>query len=375
MKKFFSIAVAGFMTLSVAASEQQREIFEKWHIGIGAAFNSKVRSCLAPRNLPMPSGFRVTAESVSEADALAKAEARQYDGGGFIATDSLNNGFDTENWKLPSSSYQPGTGHFVMDNAYQEVSAPSVSSAHFDDSDRPWQFGVSVELARELWIHEEKEEHRWGVDFAAAFSYFFARDIYRDSCLVTRRETVREGVIRTDITDTDAMFDYDAGWDSPGDDDMFGYGNYNRTMINPALGFSGIGTPYSVPGSSNPFTSSSNYFASGDYQELEMLFMLRPWYEIKDWWRVFAEVGVGVSWGRFDTSVCGAGRVFAEDFDQWDCYGVAGLGTTFRYKSYTLTFDALGRFLRDDFEVHGRYIDGCLRRSDWGFRLMIGYEF
>lgn len=365
-------ALACLVTLSVVAEDQQRETFGKWRIGIGAAFNSRVSADLKMHNLPTPAGYRTPAGS-SRADALARALARRYDGGGFIDDDSLDNGFDTENWKLPVTSYK-GDGHFVLDNAYQEVDATSFGHAYRDDSDDRHQFGISAEISRELWIHDELDEHRWGVDFTAAFSYFFARDIYKASSSVTRTDSVRDGKIRTDVNDPDAMFDYDQGWDLPVDG-MFGYGNSARTWVNPALGYAGIGAPYDIADPTRRQSATIGCTAHGDYQELEMLFMLRPWYEIKDWWRVYAEVGVGVSWGRFASSFRGGGISAREKFTEWDCYGAAGLGTVFRYDEWTLGVDFLARFWRDDLDVDGRYVNGSIERSDWGFRVMIGYEF
>lgn len=371
-KRLFCFAVSFVALMSIAAAEEERETFGKWRIGVGAAFNSQVRPDLGMRQLPVPSGYGIPVGS-TKAEALARALARRYDGGGFIDTDSLDNGFDTENWKLPASSYR-GNGHFVPENAYQEVIGSAVGHRHRDDSDDRHQFGISVEASRELWIHDEQDEHRWGVDFAAAFSYFFARDIYRARSKVVRTDTVRDGKFCTDVIDPDATFDYDQGWDAPVGG-MYGSGNSVRTMISPALGFAGIGAPYDVGGPSHAVSSSRRCSAEGDYQELEMLFMLRPWYEIKDWWRVFAEVGVGVSWGRFDTTFRSEGYACDEDFAQWDCYGVAGLGTAFRYKRFDIMVDVMGRFLRDDFEVEGRHVSGSIGRAEWGLRLMLGYSF
>lgn len=370
-KRLFCFAVSLVALMSMAA-EEERETFGKWRIGVGAAFNSQVRSDLGMRRLPVPSGYGIPVGS-TKAAAFERARARRYDGGGFIDTDSLDNGFDTENWKLPESSYR-GNGHFVPENAYQEVLGSSLCHRYRDDSDDRHQFGISVEASRELWIHDEQDEHRWGVDFAAAFSYFFARDIYRARSKVVRTDTVRDGKFCTDVIDPDATFDYDQGWDAPVGG-MYGYGNPVRTMISPALGFAGIGAPYDVGGPSHAVSSSCRCSAEGDYQELEMLFMLRPWYEIKDWWRVFAEAGVGVSWGRFDTTFREPGHVHDEDFAQWDCYGVAGLGTAFRYKRFDIMVDVMGRFLRDDFEVDGRHVSGSIGRAEWGLRLMLGYSF
>lgn len=370
------ILLAVSVGLAAAAfAEDERETFQKWHIGVGAAFNFGAEANLRSRNLPAPVAYRVPALSTKKA-AEARAARREYDDGGYIYTDENDNGWATTNWKLTDTSYL-GDGRFDLDNAYQEVAPGGVSHCHRDHSDDDWQFGVSAEISRELWIHDEKEENRWGVDFAAAFSYFFRRDLYASHGRIGRVDMVKDGVIRTKVDDPDAMFKYDSGECSVGADGMYGYGSWEHNPMAPALGLLPpfLNAPEDLGGPSHPVGSACRYNAGGDYRELEMLFMFRPWYEIKDWWRVFGEIGVGVSWGKFDSSFHGGGIAAEEDFAQWDCYGVAGLGTVFRYKSFDIMIDFLGRFWRDDFEVEGRYVDGYISRADWGLRLMIGYEF
>jgi len=379
---FFGLLVlSAFAQKTIVVTKEQTEYseglteetsaFGKWRIALGGAFNGVVSTSLRARNVPAPNMYAVPAGSTKD-DAWGRANARTYDGGGYIAADSLDSDFDTENWGFPVGDYQGG-GRFVLNNSYQEVVGSSVGVDHRDSSDDENQFGVSFEVSRELFIKDDGE-HRWGIDLAAAFSYFFKRDLYSARGTVSRTDTVRDGKIQTEAVDSSAMYDYDNGWDSPVDG-MYGHGNYTRTCVNPAFGWSGIGSPHDAGGSSHSVVATTGYSASGDYQELEMLFMLRPWYELTDWWRIYGEAGVGVSWGRFDTSFTGSGLSYGEDFDQWDCYGVAGLGTMVRRGSYDLSVDFIGRFWRDDLEVKGRHVNGTIERADWGFRVMLGYEF
>lgn len=365
---------------SANAAGEERKTFGKWHFGVGAAFNSSVKARLGTTMaLPVPAMYAIP-EDLSYDAADAAANDYRFDGGGYIADDGRNGEF-TENWKLPSSAYQ-GDGVFVLDNAYQAIDPKesTFDNEYRDSSDRELQYGVAAELARELWIRDEAEEHRRGVDFAAAFSFFFKRDVYKARGTVKRTDRVHNNAVRTKVNDPDAMADYDGGADWPDADDMYGHGNEHYDLDSPALGWRVPGTITRLPDAKdvNPVSeqvSQYGYRASGDYRELEMLFMFRPWYEIKDWWRVYAQVGVGVSWGHFDSRFAGGGVACKEDFSQWDCYGVAGLGTAFRYDEWTLGIDFLGRFLRDDFEVDGKYVEGEIRRADWGFRVMLGYEF
>ena len=371
---FLAVACAGFAVLFASADEEERETFGKWHVGVGAAFNGGLRANLHTRNMPVP---QMSASGLgggrSWADAWDAANRREYDGGGFIRPDSDDDGRFTTNWKLPEGDYLGG-GQFLLHNTYSEYEPGNVVRSGGNSSQDEIQYGVSVEFSRELWIHDEEDEHRWGVDFAAAFSYFFQRDVYRTHGAMSRADVAREGDIQTTVDDPDAMFLYDLELDSPALG-MYGHGSYDVMEGGPSLEFGRIGRPQEVPASEKSYSASRGYAASGDYQELEMLFMFRPWYEITDWWRVFAEAGVGVSWGRFDSSFHGAGISHDEDFSQWDCYGVAGLGTAFRYDDWTLGVDFIGRFLRDDFDVDGKYVRGSIDRSDWGFRVMLGYSF
>jgi len=371
-RRILFAAVAFGVSLAACAEEAERDMFGKWRFSVGGAFNSAVRSSIGMRNLPAPSGF--VPSGMSRDEAFRRAHSYQYEGGGYVAPDELNNGWNTENWKLPTSAYR-GNGLFVLDSgAYQDVVGSSSSQGYSGDSPDPCQYGLSFELSRELWAHDEAFEHRWGVDFAVAVSYFFQRNAYRGRGYASRSDSIREGRVQTVIDDPDAMYEYDNGEDFPVGG-MYGHGTYVNDYISPALLWENIGLPYDADGQTRTVSSSRMYSANGDYRELEMLFMLRPWYEITDWWRVYGELGVGVSWGNFESEVYGSGLSCGEDFSKWDCYGVAGLGTMFRYGMFDLSLDFLGRFLRDDLDVDGRYLNGAIRRSDWGFRVMVGVEF
>lgn len=362
----------------LAQEEEEERSFGKWRIAVGGAFNGAVRSSVSPRNVYVPARYTLPAGTTTRAEAMSRAQSGQYDGGGYIKADNLNNGWNTENWKLPTSFYRPNAGdpegHFELENSYQEIVGSSVSRAGTSTSDDPYQFGISAEISREIWAHDEWGDNRWGVDFAAAFSYFFQRDVYHASGEATRTDTVLDGSIQTIVDDPDAMYDYENGTDTPVNN-MYGHGNATADFNSPALLWSNVKDPQDVGGTTRTVSSMSGYTASGDYRELEMLFMFRPWYEITDWWRVFAQVGVGVSWGRFESRFNGTGVCTSESFDQWDVYGVAGVGTLFRYDIFSLSFDIFGRFLRDDMDVNGQYVHGSVSRADWGFRVMAGVEF
>ena len=369
--------VASLFIIGVAEAEE-RATFQKWHLSVGGAFNGSVRARVGLRNLPEPRAYAIPL-GLTQAEAERDALNRRY-GEGFIADDDMTPySGTTENWRLPVDSYDENLGQFKLRNPYEFIDeGPMIGHQGGDRSSDKCQYGASVELAHELWIRDENEEHRRGIDFAAAFSFFFQRDIYRAQETVKSKTRVGESAYVTDVDARDTMFSYieetDPAYRNYAQDGMYGMGS-KVAIGNPALILDDI-----HPGDMEAPTYRDEIFekayrSRGDYRELEMLFMFRPWYEIKDWWRVFAEVGVGVSWGRFDSTVRGEGLFRKEHCSQWDCYGVAGLGTAFRYDDWTLGIDFLGRFLRDDFEVDGKYVDGEIRRADWGFRVMLGYEF
>jgi len=350
------------------------ELFGKWRIAIGGAFNGGVRSHLKARNLPQPvnRAAAMILPSETEEAAWGRALNYEYDGGGYIKTDSQGGDVQTQNWSLPASAYR-GNGKFELDNTYKKAVTGNPVQNHADLSEDESQFGVVAEISREIWSNEENEDnYRWGIDFVAEFAYFFQKNVYREHGDVTRDDKLIEGLIRTEVEDRAATYDYDV----PPSSGMYGDGVYNAGAGHPSLRWSKIGTPENKgEQSSRTITSTAGYSASGDYRELEMLFMLRPWYEITDWWRIHANIGVGVSWGYFESDFYGSNGHYCENFDQWDAYGVAGLGTRLRYGRVDLSIDFLGRFLRDDMDINGRHVSGSLSRASWGFQVMAGYEF
>jgi len=345
-----------------------RDTFKKWRVSFGWAMNGPVSSSIRGRNLPAPRGYRVPTGSTSLADAKADAEAHRY-GDGYLG--ESGDGWGTRNWKLPESAYE-GNGRFTLHNEYEELGWSRVSSGWAEDSSDPCQHGMTLELSRELWVYDEAFEHRWGVDLAVAISYFFGRDVFRGSGYARRDDYVRQGDFQTVINDPDGMYNYDEGYDSPSQG-MYGHGaEYDD--FSPMILWENVGDAQDMVGD-RTVSACNRFSASGDYRELEMLLMARPWYEITDWWRVYGEFGVGLSWGNFESDVYGSGLSYSEDFSQWDCYGVAGLGTMFRYGMFDLSVDFIGRFLRDDLDVSGKYLKGDIKRADWGFRVMVGVEF
>ena len=128
-----------------------------------------------------------------------------------------------------------------------------------------------------------------------------------------------------------------------------------------------------------PYSSSGSIYTHGDYREIEMLFTFKPYYDITDWFRVIGTVGVGVSQAHFDFkssgSINGQGFSHNQSFDDWACYGVAGLGAMLHYSHVCLGFDFLERFLQEDIDINGKYVDGYIGRAPWMTKVYLGVEF
>ena len=73
---FLTVVCTGFAVLFAGAEEGERETFGKWRIGVGAAFNSQVRSNVGMRNLPVPSAY--SAPSYSTKDAALRRAAMSF---------------------------------------------------------------------------------------------------------------------------------------------------------------------------------------------------------------------------------------------------------------------------------------------------------
>ena len=346
--------------------------FGAWRISVGGALNGgvrpSVRSSGAYRGLvvlpAIPSG--------KPSSAMPKWDATGIDfGGGAFVNPNSDYGLDgyTYNWRLPQSAVQGG--NFVMESPYVDAGAVTeYAGGHVGDGDQ-YQPGISVELSRTLWSDAERG---WGVDLALAVSYFFGGDIYdaHGSCARSQGYTTGKSVTTIpggDVLNPDYGADPVGGWYGGGSPSFNGFG---------ALGFGGIST---VPVTTGRGTvnAASSFDASGDYRELEMFLMARPWYEITDWWRVFGEAGLAVSWSQFDfgySAVGTGGRLgSSEDFSEWRCYGVAGAGTVFRLWHFDLSLDFLARFLNDDLDCNGKYCSGSIEKADWLMRVMVGFEF
>ena len=387
MKKVILSAVLIALTSSLipllAAEEGEGSSgFGAWRLSVGGALNGgvspSIRSSGAFRGLAvlpaLPAGQRKDAAKAKHTADRTTGKVTFGDGGYINPNSDSAVPEYTSDWQLTKKSLLDGA---VEDTYVEPGVVTEIAGGHVGDSDQ-YEPGISVELSRTLWSDKERG---WGVDLALAVSYFFGNDIYDAHGTFSRSQPYETGTYRTefgggaDIVNDEWAEKNDAGF----------YGRIRENAPAPLLhvpNFAALSAnPTPVPGSIGGGTvnAASSFDASGDYRELEMFLMARPWYEITDWWRVFGEVGLAVSWSQFDFeySALGAGGRLgsSEDFSEWRCYGVAGAGTMFRLGSFDLSIDFLGRFLNDDLDCNGKYCSGSIEKSDWLMRVMVGWEF
>ena len=269
-------------------------------------------------------------------------------------------------YRIPASSYvgdRPGYGQDefrLASDPYSERGSIGMS-----DTDNG-TFGLSVELSRNL-FHDA--EYGYGVDLAFAVNWFFKQDYFKSS------GRMGEGSVDTIFDMGDIAHDDDFNRYTDGDGDYYGSGGYE------ALDW---GTPVSVdPDLDMRYVDmpggGGRYSARGDYSDLEMILLARPYYDIYDWLRLTGTIGLAVSRMDFDFSMAmtsnGRSMRYSDDSHQWDVYGIAGLGLMMYYKDFTLSCDVLARFLDDKMDIDNPYVHGSVSRGDWMVRAMIGYEF
>ena len=63
------------------------------------------------------------------------------------------------------------------------------------------------------------------------------------------------------------------------------------------------------------------------------------------------------------------------DADDWRVVGLLGGGFALHWYDFTLAGEVLWRFAGDDLDVRGRTVNGRVEHGNWGFRIMLGYEF
>lgn len=337
-------------------------------------------------------GWRHRAEAYAAGSGGAYGGVRRFDDGAWfdpIDSGTPNDPNYTWNWRLHDPSEQDIVNHgkaFVERNAYDEIHEyASVGEGSlyrcWNSDESSWYPGVRAELAYELYRSEDKRP--WGVDLAAAFSYYFRRDLWKaggeaGTASVSGREETGYFEWWNDSHD-EAQYVLDYYRDTQFDGSMWGAGT-----------FAGPGAELAVDswqvrdvmtGAADWSSGHSlRYFGYGDYQEYAIEILMRPWWEPWDWFRIFGTVGLEISRREFDWQMLVWGTEGAQcrdcgTEDEWRIFGLLGGGLSFQWRDFVLAGEALWRFCGDDMDVYGRTIRGSIEHATWGFQLSLGYEF
>lgn len=378
---FFVFALA-----SSAFAEREGFFDGGWRVSVGAAYNApaKVGLKFSPvkfngtQFVPQVSG-QSSAQAMNTVKGTPgetptkryySADKRVYVDTVDKRTGTATEGMEKGTWNVQvledswdGSTFELASSDYVdVENLHDGYGALKL-----EGSDEAAQPGISVELSRNLY---HSEEYHFGVDLAFMFSYFFRTDLYEtDSTWKGDTYAVTRGTMRSTIAPQSGVFE-ERGRNGDG---TYGIGTFN-----------GPGVVFDYPKINDCHTteyygSSARFRANGDFRDLEMVFALRPYYDIFEWLRLYGTIGLAVSWSEFDLDVYsdrnGVSTSYSRDYKQWDVYGVGGLGLMLRWHDFCLGFDFFARFLHDDLDINDDIVKGSLERGGWMFRGMLGYEF
>ena len=353
----------------------------RWRLSVGYALDAGVKTDFRfnPRAPKAPSFPSSGSKAAAEAQALGTVNGTRTDfpNGAWIDTnDPVSQWGDdfglTRYYTFPASTWD-GNRTFVLGSAsYAESSssgAPKASNWTETDEDRiP---GFNVELARNLYTNAE---WRCGVDFAVGFQLFRQDDVYhaRSSWKASASQTV--GTMTSSITIPEEDYD-EWNWHGEGAGRYYGCGSYEGN----AGPIDGTAIRVSQTESSRSRSVSGSLRVDADYEDMELLFLLRPYYDCTDWFRVQGTVGLVVSREDLDLYFNRSERrdyvARKHEIHEWDVYGVVGLGAQARYRDFTLAAEASLRVWDPEMDVRDEYVEGTLERGDWFGKISIGYEF
>ena len=360
MRRAFLAIAASAATFAAAAAEGDgfnTDFFGGWRFTAGGAMNANIRSKLRLRQGHVGQAGLARTESQGRGDAYRIGEGRvNFPNGGFIdPNSSAAASGGTWNWHLPAGALDAGGTYSIVDY-YSGLSGLDCGTKD-DDYAAGFSFGLDREIGR------------WGdagVDFGTVFSFFRKSDMVKAGGFSSNSS----GSYVTDVSfNPDIIFD---PW-AQNPDGSYGAGTFDGP--GPVLDLDGGDVSVSHRWA-NESTLSSPLRMRGDYEELEMIFALKPWYDLTDWFRVQATLGAAVSRAHLKFGVSGTSPSTSHQrFDEWSVYGVGGLGGMFRFEDFCLGFDFIARFLDNAMKIDGRDVHGTIDRGGWFFRVYVGYEF
>lgn len=379
MNKMLVVAV---VMMNLAVHADYSTVFDGgWRISAGPVYdpgaNASVRFSYRPTYVSPFTPGRSKASARSEAAGTKTSDTRtDFSNGAWIDTYDPVYGDDvgrTRYYGFPGSAYN-GDRTFTLGSAdYSDVETIIGRPMSFGADDESGMLGVNIELSRNLY-HDE--DYGWGFDVAFAVQYF------KHTGMFSAQESWLNGSSRNRSGRYSSVIDLSNGdydewnWHGSGDDAYYGSGDYSGNA-GPIDGASVEMDEFEVLDVDSSYGSMS---AEGDYENLELMLLGRPYYDIFDWLRVNATLGLVVSRQDLDftMTMMRDGMVdyrSSRDFSQWDVYGVAGLGVMLYYRDFTLGCDFLTRFLDSDLDFSDNGVSGSVQRGRWMFKISAGYEF
>ena len=340
--------------------------FGAWRVSAGPNFGFGLKTrmtCVTPSSLFPVTTSPYVGSGADIARKLAAGEEVRFMDGAFISPSGVMPAPFTQNWQVPESSLDRTTGTIVFESVQAEAGRSAARET--DDSDAN---GVSLELSRTLFA----DERGFGLDFAFGLSWLKADDCFK----------MRGGggyYTRTGYTYTPSAGSINArNFTSPRIEPSGGYyGSGGTPGIGLVMDWSDINED-TVSVSSQSFGSTMD--ASGDYEEWELSFMLRPWYEVTGWMRIHATAGLGLTRSEFEYSVLAASdglgaRSVRGSEKEWRAYGLLGGGVLLRAWMFDVSCDVLARIGQHDMDVDGELMHGKVEKPDLFARIAVGVEF
>jgi len=388
----FCALVSAVSLVSAAGGADEESSLWGWSVSGGANFGFGLKSDLqvspvnAMRNMPNRTiSVGPTRKAAAAASKPVAGGSRVNYGNGYYIDpssswgDTPGNESETWNWKLPDSAVVgEGAGrHFEMDGAeWGEVVSQVQDVRNLTADDSSGAYGASVELCHGLWMSEDA---KWGVDFAFGVSWLKSIDCFKASGVAARRSaTVENGDSTVNIPGEFFASKYARAED----DGTWGNGTYNGddpSRDQYLIDLDRITTSTRTLGSSG-YSDSMTISARGDYEELELSGLLRPWYDVNDWLCVHAALGLGVTRSSFQywlDAYSSGSTIYqsSEEFSEWRCYGIAGGGLLFRIWDFDLSCDGLFRWCQRDMDINGRDVHGSIEKPWAVVRVGLSYAF
>ena len=293
----------------------------------------------------------------------------------------------TWNWSLPAAAITQNGDVYSLDYSYgawgDQTVIEKIRQEQINGGSDEACYGASIQLDRTLWASEDA---RWGVDAAIGLTWTKANNCYRasSSCCYRRDVSNQSGTYRTYSTDSSFISAgpelQDGTWGGGQYYGMFDEFDELTGRVAPWIDLNKLKTEAVAAGKPEEYSESMSISARGDYEEWEISILVKPWYCLTDWWRVNAAIGLGITRSEFDFAMNAAfngEQIYSsqQTFEEWRCYGLAGLGTTFRLWRVDLSCDVLARWCQDDMDIDGRDVSGTLEKPNLALRIALGFEF